>query len=487
MTDCRVRSRLSLAFVLTFVLSALTLPAHALEGRGYGPTVTDAQQRAAADLVGTIQTRVLAVVESCTLVAGRTAQDCGSRVLKRTQSDLPMLGLRYDPIPGDGERHGARALLDPKTALPLYRRKLADLRAEFDAGQAALPKAKDTRQRHALLTDQLARVRAWNDHRLVAVALGETVDEAPVAETALVQELEGLETSVDSLTLAARVLFRDVTGRLVNLEPVVAPDSQEVTAFGNALGKALQAEGMGRQGTPLTGKAEYRILDQGLVDVTLELLALPGGEVVAVRRVRLLPAAYAGYEIRPLAPDFEKLLREGVAVSGDLKIDVSSTKGGRNLLFRDGEQVDLLIRSNAAVWYYVVGHMFVGGERLSYLLPLHGEAGGAAQSEAWNQDDAPFVRYIPPDKVNHHLPIASGSFVVQAPFGVEHLQVIASDKPLTGKLPKRQWNRLTGYHEVVGSVGDPKQGVTITRGLRSKAAAEATVVEGALSFTTSAR
>jgi hypothetical protein len=283
------------------------------------------------------------------------------------------------------------------------------------------------------------------------------------------------------------VLFREVNGRLASMDPVVAPDSQEVTSFGNALGKALQAEGTGRQGRPLSGKAEYRILEQGLVDVTLELLAVPGAELVAVRRVRLLPTAYAGYDIRPLAPDFEKLLREGVAISGDLKIDVSSRKGGRNLLFRDGEQVDLLIRSNAAVWYYVVGHMFVGGERLSYLLPLHGEAGGAAQSEAWNQDDAPFVRYIPPDKVNHHLPIATGSFLVQAPFGVEHLQVVAADKPLTGKLPKRRWNRLTGYHEVVGSVGNPTQGVTITRGLQAKAAAEAAVVEGVLSFTTSGR
>jgi hypothetical protein len=210
MTDRRFRWRLSLVSVLTFLLSALALPTHALEGRGYGATATasDARQRAAADLVGTIQTRVLAVVESGTQVAGRTAQDCGSRVLKRTQSDLPMLGLRYDAIPGDGERHGARALLDPKTALPLYRRKLADLRAEFDAGQTALPKAKDARQRHALLTDQLARLRAWNDHRLVAVALGDTVDEAPVAETAIVQELEGLETAVDSLSLAERAVPR---------------------------------------------------------------------------------------------------------------------------------------------------------------------------------------------------------------------------------------------------------------------------------------
>jgi hypothetical protein len=36
-------------------------------------------------------------------------------------------------------------------------------------------------------------------------------------------------------------------------------------------------------------------------------------------------------------------------------------------------------------------------------------------------------------------------------------------------------------------VGNPTQGVTITRGLQAKAAAEAAVVEGVLSFTTSGR
>ncbi len=460
--------------------------AHALEGRGYGASVDEARQRAAADLVGTIQTRVLSVVESCTQVAGRRAEDCGSRVLKRTEANLPMLGLRYDSIPGDGERHGARAVLDPKTAVPLYRRKLADLLAEFDAAKNALPTVKDPRQRHAMLSEQLARLRAITDHRLVAVALGEPSEEAPATETALLREIEGLEQSVDSLALAARVLFHDVKGYLASLDPIVAPDSEETTTFGDALGKALRAEASGRGGKMLSGKAEYRVLPEGLVDVSLELLNVPEGDVAAVRTVRLLPAAYAGYEVNPRAPSFERLLREGAAESGALKVEVTTTKGGRDLLFRNGEPVTLLIRSNTAAFYYVVGHTMVDGQQFSYLLPLHGEPGGGGRPENWETDSAPFIQYIPPDKVNHHLPVANGGFVVQAPFGVEHIQVIAATRRPAG-LPQRRWNRLSGYYEIVGSVGNVTQGLALTRGVKPKADKEVAVSEGTLSFTTMPR
>jgi hypothetical protein len=98
--------------------------ADALEGSGYGRSEEEARQRAAADLAAAIQVQVKSVVESCTQLKGRQAEDCGTRVSSRTATDLPMLGLSYERIPGGSEAHGARARLDAG-ALPLYEQQLA--------------------------------------------------------------------------------------------------------------------------------------------------------------------------------------------------------------------------------------------------------------------------------------------------------------------------------------------------------------------------
>ncbi|MCU0732563.1 MAG: hypothetical protein MUE84_13395, partial [Hyphomonas sp.] len=178
-------------FVAKLIALALWLiagTASAIDADGYGATLAEARHRAAGELVTQIQVRVQSVVEACTRVSGRQADDCGSRVLRRTASDLPLLGLRYRELRGGTERHGARAMLEPSVALPLYRRKLAELNAEFAAASTALEAANDGSQRFDLVGRQLATLREILDHALVAVALGDTVGDAPGSETALLAQ-----------------------------------------------------------------------------------------------------------------------------------------------------------------------------------------------------------------------------------------------------------------------------------------------------------
>lgn len=446
-----------------------------LQGLGYGASVEEARQRAAADLVAGIQVRVQSVVESCVQVQGRKAEDCGSRVLKRTAADLPMLGLRYVPIPGEGERYGAKALLDARDALPLYRQRLEQLRREVQASAEAVRASQDATQRLNALLRQLAALRAMADHRLVAVALGDAPAELPGTESALGAEIEVLTRTADSIGFAARLLLRELPGRLVNVEPVMPAGAAEVTEFGSALQKALYAEGAGGEGPALTARGEYRVLDNGYLDASLELRRLPEGEVAAVRIVRLLPAAYAGYRTAPLAPDVDRLLREGVAVSAQLRVDVMTDRGTRSLLFRGGESVRLLVRANQAGYFYVVGNVVREAEQFSYLMPLDGVQGGPVQAER-------FIRYLPPDKVNHYVEI--GEFGVEPPYGTEHLQVIMSSRRPEGALPAARYIPASGYFEIVNSRGAVAATLGITRGLKAKGGDREAVAEGVLSFTT---
>ena len=469
------------SFALAALAALLCLPssgAFALEGIGYGGNVSEARQRAAADLAASIQVRVHSVVESCKEVSGKKVVDCGSRVLNRTASELPLLGLRYQTAPGGDEPQGARAIIDTDAASPLYREKIAALTKDFAAGQAALGTTRERRARHNLLTRQLATLRALSEHRLVAIAIGMTVDELPASETALSEERESLEDTADSIAFAAQLLTKDLDGRLDGVEPFAATGSREATPFGGAIADALRAAMGTRAGQPLRLAGEYRRLDNGDLDLMLEARKAATGELVAVRGTRLAKAGYAGYRAEPLAPDFERLLREGVAVSGDLRAELVTSLGARNLLFKRGDEVQLVARLNRPGYFYVVGHVVRDGDQFSYLLPLQDT--GAAGNR-----DARFVRHVPADQANHYIEL--GRFEVVAPYGTEHLQIVAGTQRPGDQLPETQHDAETGYDVIRGSRGNARSGLATTRGLKLKADTKAQVAEGTLTFTTRER
>ena len=455
---------------------------HALEGTGYGSNPDEACRRAAADLAAAIQVQVKSVVESCTQIHNKQAQDCGSRVLNRTAADLPMLGLHYLDIPGGNEPAGAKALLEAGNAAKLYQEKLASLRKEFAAGAAALITTRDRKARHDLLTRQLATLRAFTDHRMVAIALGLQVEDLPATETDLSNQRDALEQTVDSIAFAARVLLKDINGKLPEAAALTASsNSREATPLGAALADALRAEMSGRSGPKLTLTGEYRLLTEGKnagdVDIVVELRKEASHEL-GVRSVHLARAGYEGYRAEPLAPDFEKLLREGAAVSGGLRADLVTSVGAQQIKFKRGDTVKLAARVNRAAYFYVVGHVVRADSQFSYLLPLQSGAANDPSEER-------FIRYVPADQANHYVDM--GEFSVEAPFGTEHAQIIASTQPPKNALPAVRYDPASGYFVLIGSKGDAREGVNKTRGLKPIPDNQVMVAEGTLSFTTSER
>ncbi len=463
-----------------FLLIALFLAgnANALEGSGYASDPDEARRRAAADLAAAIQVRVHSVVESCTQVTLKKPEDCGSRVLNRSATELPLLGLKYQEIPGGNEPSGAKAVLDAASSAPLYRAKLTELGKEFADGVQALATSKDRRQKHDLLTRQIAILRALADHLLVATALGVQADALPGSETGLAAEREALEETVDSIPFAARLLLKGIPGYIKEAEPLTAAGSREATPLGSALADALRAQSPAHRGRALKSTGEYRILTNGEVDVVVELRNQVTGELVGVRTARLAKAGYVGLRAEPLAPDFEKLLREGVAVSGDLRADLVTAAGTRQLKFKAGETVKLAARLNRAGYFYLVGHVVQPEGQFSYLMPL--QAGPTNDAS-----EARFIRYVPPEQVNHYLVL--GEFSVEPPFGTEHLQIIASTQRPKDVLPAARYDSSTGYYVLQGSQGKAQEGLMKTRGLIQKAETKAMTAEGILSFTTSPR
>lgn len=476
--------RRSQIFVLTLLLLATPLSAKTLTGEGYGKSQEQARKRALADLAAAVQVEVKSETAShCEKVRGKPSGQkagCSFEEAIRTQSDLPLLGVRFESLPVvvAGER-GQSATLDSVRATGLYRTELNALRRNMLDREKALEAAKDNDARYRLLNEQLtdARQYQYRRYRAVATILGDRGTlPAPASEAELSARLIALEKGADSIPFAARQLARGFKRPAVYVHPPRHRDAVEITPFAAAFRDALAGnlKSVARRDKAqylMTG--EYQILDDGDIHVSYQLIDRRG-KIIATRGVRLDKQGWRGFRAEPLAPDLDRLIHQGVAVSNEFRVVLGTDRGSRDLLFREGETVRPEITMSRPGYYYIVGHVAREGEQYSFLLDRGEGEGGEG---AWR-----FLRYLSLGQVNR--PAVLGEFVVCRPFGVEHLQLIAASESLEGSVPQTRWDKTLGYHVLTGSQGDAGSGVVAARGLRPKSTQKTASAEADLTFTT---
>jgi hypothetical protein len=86
--------------------------------------------------------------------------------------------------------------------------------------------------------------------------------------------------------------------------------------------------------------------------------------------------------------------------------------------------------------------------------------------------------FINADDANHWISL--GTFTVEEPFGVESLQIIASNKKIT-TLPKTKYDEDSGYYIISKNINKT---LMATRGLKKKKSKKIEISEDVLSFTT---
>jgi hypothetical protein len=194
------------------------------------------------------------------------------------------------------------------------------------------------------------------------------------------------------------------------------------------------------------------------------------GNTLQTRLVTLSPDSYKGLQVKPATIDFDRLLHEGIAVSNDFRVQITTNRGNENVLFNDKEEVELLVKVSRPGYFFVVGHVVKKDENSSYLLEL-GHA----------DNDRRFIRYVNADDVNKWLSI--GKFEVTAPFGVESLQVLASKDDPIDRLPT---HLLDSKSELYVTAGSAEQSIINTRALKPKRTVDdkAYQAETVLMFTT---
>lgn len=386
-------------------------------------------------------------------------------------SDLPIAGadLTYERKQGG---FTASATLSAELNVPIYEKMLSGLEKEIEA---SLKLAESATGASALniLEKTHAKADMYEKVHLVASLLGSGyVKNTNISSLAVSDKISALQKSASSIEEAAAFLSRGITQRMVYVYPPSVNGNQEITPFAAAVGSAL---GTALSSLTEPALAEYifrgdYIISENRLNLSYKLISRADGSTVHAKTVRMSLGASAGLDYRPKTADFDALLYNGLAVSKDFRAELSTGRGRKNLLFRKGEELEILVKLSAPGYVYIVGHTVKPAEKYSYLLEFQDVRGPRR-----------FIRFINADDANKWVSL--GEFTVTEPFGTESLQLVASVKDPADTLPAFKHDAATGLYIVDKN---PGAAVTKTRAvINSSMKKQANAVfESVLSFTT---
>jgi hypothetical protein len=443
-----------------------------LTGTGYGKTQDEAKREALSSLAQTIKSEVHTAIISRKSASVTDATSSIDKTVKVT-SNLPIIGVDLE-FTDMYDTYEALATLVPEKAAMLYEKKLETLFKEITTLHQNVALAKSSVEKAELLGRLLDRINEFERYQSVAIVVGvENIPASGVNRAQVESDLLALDKRIDSLEMAAAVLSKTFAGyERVYLYPPKHTQSHEITPFAGAVKMHLAAK-LHTVSTPADAKhwliGEYSESGDGLVlSYTLIDVSTRGNK--AARTLTLPAQAFGSYRAKPKNVSFDKLLHEGIVVSDKLQVSLATNKGTEDLLFTKGEELELLVKLNKPGYFYMVGFTQTDEGKHAYLVELQ-EGSGFSR----------FVKFVNGDDANRWISL--GAFTVEPPFGIETLQVIASDHKIT-ELPSHHYDDQSGYYLIGEGV---QKGLATTRGFLKKKSKKAVKAEAVLMLTTMER
>jgi len=438
-----------------------------IKGLGYGNTASEARRDALENLISSIRIDVFKVVNLCTNYLG----DCGSVVKVNTKSDLPILGGQYQRLSDASDNVRFLVWIDSKNSLPLYKHDLDKLSVQIKQSIERLKTLKPVEQRYQVIDELLGFIEQYDKKRLVASALGvKNSARLDMKLHELKGELKRLEHKASSLAFAAKVLTKNISVSDIFVQAARVKNTQEVTPFAHAIKEYMSAHlttVSAEKVAKYTLQGEYEILGKGDIYLSYKLVDL-NYKVINRNSVFIKKSAHQAFRSKPAAVKFEQAFHNNVALNNAFRAELKTQDGSNALYYKTGDRVKLFVRLNKSGYYYIIGHITQADDEMSYLLELND-----------GQGNEQFVRYISADQANHYVEIAA--FDVIPPHGVEHLQLIASNKAFK-TLPSYDYDH--GYYVIKGSKGRVIQTLHSVRGLKLHKNKHELTSESTLTYTT---
>ena len=430
-----------------------------IKGVGYGKDEIEAKLFALNDLSSQIEVEVSSqfsqIMTEFSKTGNSSSQEFTESIVK-TKSGLPIIGVKYNVLKINDKnfKYKTESILDSKTSLNSYEAKLSSLKEEIQKLNNILNQKQTSAEKIETLNLLFSKIYSFNKYKIVTIFLGSTnIPKLDTSDGEIKSKILELENAIDTIDMGAKKLTAGIDKTNVYIFPPSAKQASGITQFGSAIKDYVSKYIKTTDNVYYADfflKGNYNILKDH-IEVIYNLTD-KDNNVLMTKIVKFLPKSYQNYEYEPKSPDFDTLLTDGYVVSNDFKIEISTNKGKSNLLFKQGEEVEIFVKINRPGFFYIVGHVVKDTDKYSYLL----EIGSGADNLKRN-----FIRYVNADDTNKWLSL--GQFSVEPPFGIESLQVIAAKDDLIDKIPSFTYDNDMGYYVVSKN---PKEAVTKTRALK---------------------
>ena len=439
--------------IALFAASAAPNPASAAVlaiGHGYGATPEAARAAAGADLALRLQRRAAVRLDS---VPGKTAASTKRAIAGGRE--LPLIKVELSDAGANGAEFLQQARLTD-ASLAAYEREATRLAQGLRHLNPSRMSARELDDAFAHL-DQYLRIRAVLGVLSSAAQAGLELDESQVWRSAVSR----LTSASGARDVAQKVkLERADIGQCRIVAPVRA-DSAEATALSASITEELHSAASSAardEGAECTLDGRYTQIG-GRIVLTLFLLDAWFNTQRAFAFV--LPAAAGQSSRSQPTTNFAATLSRGLvrvelpngtttpSSRQAMEVDVRMGRGNRGLFYRPGERDKLFVKLDRSGYYYIVGHLQKEAERFSYLMEI-GEPGSAER----------FVRWVSPDQARRWQTVSD--FTVEAPTGLEAVQVFATSEPPQKMLPPARFDPKRKLH-LIGT--DPVDAIERARGL----------------------
>jgi hypothetical protein len=438
---------------LVFIFFVLTFPLTTNAQDFVGQAIHKDEQEAKRQAITDLQQNIYVNVESQSETFQSNQGDDLFKFTSKLSSTLPILGASTDCFAAYDITQ-CQATLNSKNSALMYQAAIQQKQKTIEAQWTKTKNISSVKTKYDELSKLLKLIHETQQLALVLSIISPQTNilNSPVNSADISEAMRSLEQVANGLPMAALLISKKITNKShILVKPFTPYDSSEITPFSTALQTQISNQVnavLDVSNAKYTLQGKYQITDKH-INVEAQLVdnngVITNADVISIDK-----KSVSSFDHQPKQLDFERLLFSGQIVGQSFTTKITSNKGQRDLLFRQGETIKLLVKVSKPSYFYIVGHSNNTDVKLSYLLDLN---------------DAPghdkFISYLGMDEVNKWVVI--GEFEAKKPFGSESVQVFASTGKPIDLLPATQFDGV--YHVISGK---RETTVTKTRGLVKK-------------------
>ena len=409
--------------IVLSVFFVLNLFALTIAGIGYGNYEKESKQEALGDLSNKISVDVKSEYKTIVKDLGKEFEKLNEKTTKLS-SNLPLKGVDLDVESEDGMVKTVATITSEKV-LHLYESELKRLSDNISKTLVLYPSMRDDDAKYETLNRILRDIESFHKHKTVAILLGsKKIIKLKITKSEVESKLQDFLHAAPTIKIASSILTKNMKEQSIYVGSIKPSGSSEVTQLAKII-KNETSQYLSIVTKPSKAeyilKGEYQVLKKGIY-IHLQLSDLHNN-VVKSSTVTLDPNAYKNIQFKPSTISFDESLNSGSLRSAKLYVNIGFKgfyqEDGIDL--NNGETVDIVLKSNKEMCYFLVGHVLKKDEKFSYLLPI-------------GTSNIPFVNRLTGEDVNKNIVIAE-DVPVSAPFGSENLQVFSSTFDQNGYCP----------------------------------------------------